>query len=57
MEKVYNKLVRDNIPEIIKGNNDGEAVTRILKLFVQDGLIKLQKGSIELVDVDALYDI
>ena len=30
MEKVYNKLVRDNILEIIKGNNDGEAVTRIL---------------------------
>ena len=30
MEKVYNKLVRDNIPEIIKGNNDGEAVTRII---------------------------
>ena len=30
MEKVYNKLVRDNIPEIIKENNDGEAITRIL---------------------------
>ena len=38
-------------------NSAREAVTRILKLFVQDGLIKLQKGSIEIIDVDALYDI
>lgn len=30
MEKIYNKLVRDNIPEIIKENNDGEPITRIL---------------------------
>lgn len=29
MEKVYNKLVRDKIPEIIIGNN-GKPVTRIL---------------------------
>ena len=30
MKKVYNKLVRDNIPEIIKENNDVESITRIL---------------------------
>ena len=29
MEKEYNKLVRDNIPNIIK-NNDGEPYVRIL---------------------------
>ena len=29
MEKIYNKLVRDNIPDIIK-NNDGFPVYRVL---------------------------
>ena len=29
MEKIYNKLVRDNIPNIIR-NNGGEPVTKIL---------------------------
>ena len=29
MEKVFNKLVRDRIPEIIR-NNSEEAITRIL---------------------------
>lgn len=29
MEKVFNKLVRDRIPEIIRNNNE-EAITRIL---------------------------
>lgn len=29
MEVVYNKLVRDNIPEIIR-NNDGEPIYRVL---------------------------
>lgn len=57
-ERTDSTIIKVTHEEIANDINSArEAVTRILKLFVQDGLIKLQKGSIELVDVDALYDI
>lgn len=57
-ERTDSTIVKVTHEEIANDINSArEAVTRILKLFVQDGLIKLQKGSVELVDVDALYDI
>lgn len=57
-ERTNSTIIKVTHEEIANDINSArEAVTRILKLFVQDGLIKLQKGSVELVDVDALYDI
>ena len=57
-ERTDSTIIKVTHEEIANDINSArEAVTRILKLFVQDGLIKLQKGVIELVDVDALYDI
>ena len=57
-ERTDSTIIKVTHEEIANDINSArEAVTRILKLFVQDGLIKLQKGSVELVDVDALYDI
>lgn len=57
-ERTDSTIIKVTHEEIANDINSArEAVTRILKLFVQYGLIKLQKGSIELVDVDALYDI
>lgn len=57
-ERIDSTIIKVTHEEIANDINSArEAVTRILKLFVQDGLIKLQKGSVELVDVDALYDI
>lgn len=57
-ERTDSTIIKVTHEEIANDINSArEAVTRMLKLFVQDGLIKLQKGSIELVDVDALYDI
>ena len=57
-ERTDSTIIKVTHEEIANDINSArEAVTRILKLFVQDGLIKLQKGVIELVDVDALYEI
>ena len=57
-ERTDSTIIKVTHEEIANDINSArEAVTRILKLFIQDGLIKLQKGSIELIDVDALYDI
>lgn len=62
MEKVYNKLVRDNIPEIIKGNNDGEAVTRILnddeyKKALEDKLYEEYQEVLEASREDRLEEL
>lgn len=57
-ERTDSTIIKVTHEEIANDINSArEAVTRILKLFVQDGLIKLQKGSIELIDIDTLYDI
>ena len=40
MEKIFNKLVRDKIPEIIRNNNE-EAITRVLdNIEYKEELIK-----------------
>ena len=44
MEKVFNKLVRDKIPEIIKNNNE-EPITRILN--DEEYKIELEKKLLE----------
>ena len=61
MEKVFNKLVRDNIPDIIEKNNE-VAVTRILegkeylkelykKLHEECNEVEMAKNKEELADV------
>ena len=51
MEKVFNKLVRDNIPEIVT-NNGEEAVTRVLdqEEYLEELLKKLFEEAQEVKD-------
>lgn len=62
MEKVYNKLVRDKIHEIIKENNDGEAITRILeydeyKKALEDKLYEEYQEVLESSDKDRIEEL
>ena len=47
MEKIYNKLVRDNIPEIIKADNRQPNIRRIEKQEYLEGLMKKLKEETE----------
>ena len=60
--KIYNKLVRDKIPEIINGDNGCTCETRILddEEYLQELNIKLQeelKEYLESGDVEELADL
>lgn len=57
MEKTYNKLVRDNIPEIIRKNN-GNPVTRILndKEYKKELEKKLYEEYNEVLDASESID-
>ena len=49
MEKIYNKLVRDNIPEIIRGNGE-EPICRVLSDTEYWNFL-LRKDEEELIEV------
>ena len=40
MEKIYNKLVRDNIPEIIKNNDENPIITILDEVRYKEELEK-----------------
>lgn len=58
MEKVFNKLVRDNIPSIIASNNE-VAVTRILNSdeFRIELYKKLREECNEVIEAKTSYDV
>ena len=61
MEKVYNKLVRDNIPEIIK-NNGGNPIVRKLndmeyKKALEDKLFEEYKEVLEATGNDRIEEL
>ncbi len=58
MEKVFNKLVRDNIPNIIKGNNE-TPITRILndEEYKIELLKKLKEECNEVIEAKNTKDV
>lgn len=58
MKRVYNKLVRDNIPEIIRNNNE-MPVTRTLddKQYLHELKTKLQEEVNEFLESDDITEL
>lgn len=61
MEKVYNKLVRDNIPEIIKSNGGNPIIRRLNDMeyerALQDKLFEEYKEVLEAIGNDRIEEL
>ena len=61
MEKVYNKLVRDNIPEIIKSNGGNPIIRRLndmeYKRALEDKLFEEYKEVLEAIGNDRIEEL